>query len=72
MFQKQIKIEGEENIKTYEYKGEDQSISYKLFIEELTDKFLEYIPIWLSPNILSIFGLLINSITFLLIFVLLD
>ena len=64
MFQKQIKIEGEENIKTYEYKGEDQSISYKLFIEELTDKFLEYIPIWFSPNILSILGLFINSITF--------
>ena len=72
MFQKQKKIEGEANIKSYEYKGEDQSISYNLFINELIDKLLEYILIWLSPNILSIFGLLINSITFLLIFVLLD
>ena len=64
MFQKQIKIEGEENIKSYEYKGEDQSITYKYFVNELTQKLLDYIPIWLSPNILSILGLLINSITF--------
>ena len=48
-----ISIDGQgENIKSYEYKGEDHSISYQKIISPLCDKILEYIPIWFSPNIL--------------------
>jgi hypothetical protein len=63
-----ISIDGQgENIKSYEYKGEDHSISYQKIISPLCDKILEYIPIWFSPNILSLIGLLINSLNFFLL-----
>jgi len=42
----------------YNYRGRDDSLIYKYIFSGIAERCIEYTPIWLAPNMITIFGLL--------------
>jgi len=55
-----------ENVRNFKYKGQDNSIYYKYFVSPLCEKIVLFFPLWLSPNIITLTGLVCNIIAFLI------
>lgn len=45
------------NIKEYKFNSKDYSLIYKYVTSPLCDKMVEYFPLWLAPNVITVFGL---------------
>lgn len=54
------------NIKKFKYSSTDSSIFYNYFLSPLLNKVVTYLPMTLSPNIITILGLLFNFLSFIL------
>jgi len=46
------------NLLKYEYKSKDHSLLYKYVLSPLGDYSLEWIPLWMAPNVISLIGLI--------------
>jgi len=51
-----IAKQDEEQLKQYKHNGNDQSILYKKVFSPISDKSLEYTPLWLAPNLITMIG----------------
>ncbi|KDO22507.1 hypothetical protein SPRG_11691 [Saprolegnia parasitica CBS 223.65] len=57
-FGKYVSKEGSKNLKLYSYKGNDHSLIYKHVLTPMNNLLLEYLPLWLAPNLITLLGLL--------------
>ena len=55
-----------ENIRSYQYKSSDSSISYKYCMSPLCDYLVNFFPEWLAPNIITVSGFFLNLLYFLI------
>nr|CCA25449.1 CDPalcohol phosphatidyltransferase putative [Albugo laibachii Nc14] len=62
-FQKYVTHEGSEKLLTYEYHGGDNSLIYKHLLTPMNNKLVEYLPMWLAPNVITLTGLLLVAFT---------
>lgn len=53
-----IPPEGFERLMSYKYKGTDQSLIYKHILTPMNQVLIEYIPLWMAPNLITVIGLL--------------
>ena len=51
-----IQEEAGENLKEHVYSGSDLGILYKLFWSPISNKLVEFLPDWIAPNTLTMFG----------------
>ena len=58
--------ENYENIRAYQYKSLDASISYKYCMSPLCDFLVKFFPTWLAPNVITISGFFLNLLYFLI------
>ena len=58
--------ENYENIRAYQYKSLDASISYKYCMSHLCDFLVKFFPTWLAPNVITISGFFLNLLYFLI------
>jgi ethanolaminephosphotransferase len=52
--------------KAYKYDGLDESIAVKLFYRRFWDYMINWVPIWVAPNVITFAGFLFEIISFLL------
>lgn len=50
-FGKYVSFEGSEKLRTYQYHGEDNSLIYKHILNPMSNILVEYLPMWLAPNL---------------------
>jgi ethanolaminephosphotransferase len=62
-----LKEEELKNIKEFQYKCKNDSIVYNNVTSPLLDWLVNYLPMWLAPNVLTIFSFIFNFITFIVI-----
>ena len=55
-----------DNIRSYQYKSSDSSISYKYCMSPLCDYLVKFFPEWLAPNVITISGFFLNLLYFLI------
>ena len=55
-----------ENIRSYQYKSSDSSISYKYCMSPLCDYLVNFFPEWLAPNVITVSGFFLNLLYFLI------
>ena len=48
------------NLINYKYSGGDDSILYRYVINPFCNKFVNYLPIWLAPNVITVSGFFFN------------
>ena len=51
-----ISDSGLASLRTYSYKGQDKSISARLFLNSFWVSVSEQMPFWLAPNLITLFG----------------
>ena len=61
-----ISEENYENIRSYQYKSSDSSISYKYCMSPLCDFLVQFFPKWLAPNVITVSGFFLNLLYFLI------
>ena len=61
-----IPEENYENIRSYQYKSSDSSISYKYCMSPLCDFLVQFFPKWLAPNVITVSGFFLNLLYFLI------
>jgi phosphatidylglycerophosphate synthase len=59
-----------DNAKHYKYNGADDSILAKLFLRTFWNWAIEFVPMWVAPNLITFIGFLFELSSFLLSFVL--
>jgi ethanolaminephosphotransferase len=56
-----ISKEGEMHIKNFKYQGGNLSLSYNYLWSPIAEKILEYTPITIAPNTITVFGFLLHT-----------
>lgn len=57
------------NLNLYKYRGEDRSITYRYLLAPMYTRLVEYIPLWVAPNLVTFVGFILPTIThFLLLY----
>lgn len=56
MARRYLKGEAAKRLHAYEYKGSDNSLTYKYFLSPLAGFAVEYVPKWVAPNLLTYLG----------------
>jgi phosphatidylglycerophosphate synthase len=59
-----------ENAKAYKYNGTDESIAARLFLRRYWNWAIEFVPMWVAPNLITFIGFLFEAASFLISFVL--
>lgn len=62
-FGQYVSYEGSFRLHNYEYHGADHSIIYKHLLTPMNEFLLQYIPLWVAPNVITLAGLILVSIT---------
>jgi ethanolaminephosphotransferase len=62
-----IKEDQKELVRAHKYVGQELSITYNYFYAPLCNIIVEYLPMWLAPNIISFMGFLANFIPHIMI-----
>jgi ethanolaminephosphotransferase len=52
-----------ENLLAYQYHGTDKSLIYKHMWKPLCARLVNYLPLWLAPNVITVTALLLTSMT---------
>jgi len=55
-FGRYLSSQGSKNVLHYKYKGSDNSILYKLVLNPTYEVVINYIPLWLAPNLITLIG----------------
>lgn len=50
-FGKYVTQEGSEKLRTYQYHGSDNSLIYKHVLTPMNNVLIEFLPLWLAPNL---------------------
>lgn len=59
-------MESLNHLKNYKYEGVDKSLTSKYFMNSFHTKLLIFVPIWMAPNVLTLFGFMCAVSSFLL------
>ncbi len=62
-FGQYITHEGAERLLHYKYHGGDHSIVYKQILTPMNDYLIQYVPLWVAPNVITLTGLIFVSLT---------
>ena len=62
-FNQYISREGSLRLPHYEYKGSDNSLVYKHILTPWNNFLMQYLPLWLAPNLITLLGLISVAIT---------
>ncbi|GAB9462761.1 hypothetical protein Gpo141_00000245 [Globisporangium polare] len=65
-FGKYVSQEGSEKLLTYQYHGSDNSLIYKHVLTPMNNFLVEFLPLWLAPNLITLIGLLLVGFSHLL------
>uniref|UniRef100_K3WTS5 CDP-alcohol phosphatidyltransferase n=1 Tax=Globisporangium ultimum (strain ATCC 200006 / CBS 805.95 / DAOM BR144) TaxID=431595 RepID=K3WTS5_GLOUD len=65
-FGKYVSQEGSEKLLTYQYHGSDNSLIYQHVLTPMNNFLVEFLPMWLAPNLITLIGLLLVGISHLL------
>eukprot|EP00611_Tribonema_gayanum_P022540 TRINITY_DN4541_c0_g2_i2.p1 TRINITY_DN4541_c0_g2~~TRINITY_DN4541_c0_g2_i2.p1 ORF type:complete len:135 (+),score=50.51 TRINITY_DN4541_c0_g2_i2:104-508(+) len=60
--------EQQANLRNYKYHGRDLSLTYKYFLSPLAEKCLIFVPKWMAPNLVTLLGLGVSFIGYLLLY----
>ncbi|CAK4675910.1 hypothetical protein LEN26_020434 [Aphanomyces euteiches] len=66
-FGKYVSPEGSKNLKTYSYKGTDNSFIYRFVLTPMNNYLMQFIPLWLAPNMITLMGLIAVIISHILV-----
>ena len=61
---KNLSIENLENIKNFKYAGTDNSLFYSKILSPCLNKLINYIPITIAPNLITLISFLFNLLSF--------
>jgi len=63
-----ITEEQKELVRKHKYQGVEYSIAYNYFYAPICNVIVNYIPLWVAPNLLSFIGFVLNIIPHVLLF----
>ncbi|ETW10434.1 hypothetical protein H310_00739 [Aphanomyces invadans] len=62
-FGKYVSQVGSKNLKLYTYKGTDHSLIYKHVLTPMNNYLIQFIPLWLAPNTITLLGLIAVTVS---------
>ena len=56
------------NLHQYKYQGGDSGIMWKYFYNPASKRLVEFLPEWLAPNLITLFGFIVITLPFAVLF----
>ena len=63
-----IDAEGAHNLKNYKYRGIDDGLAYIYFFEPIANWLVQYIPMWVAPNVVTFTGFVLVAFPLLILY----